>query len=109
MKNHGKALAILSAAQVLLKRGWVQAYRMTASDASGHVRYCIMGAMREAAGDNNLAHKRLAEDHLLETIRERMGFSDYHISTYNDAPGRTQQDVVRMMGHAIDRITRFYI
>jgi len=72
-----------------LEAGWCQRSLREKKDGKDH--YCIMGAIDKAYNFDGLRHETTIRHEL-----RRRGF-DGMISTFNDAPGRTQEEVVALV------------
>ncbi len=93
----------LTAARALVAKGWTQkCFARDANDrnvpwgGNGAVKWCMSGALQEAAigKDHGPAIKALMKD-----------IGNEWIATWNDAPERTQQDVLDAYDRTIARLT----
>jgi hypothetical protein len=76
---------LLKAADLLAERGWTQG---VLEDYEG--RMCAAGAVYNVTCNSSAA---------LELLQAHIGFSD-NIAAWNDAPGRTAEDVILAMKRA---------
>ena len=87
-----------------LERGWCR--ETSARDASGNhsypespdaVSFCVFGAMHEREDP-------YASDRARELIRRVLGakLGDGAIASYNDTPGRTKEEILTLVGKAIN-------
>lgn len=102
-----KTITVLKKARALIKKGWHQGW--FATDAAGEeVSYtstaakcfCVAGAVYRAAGDSLDPGACGAMDALTSVAPTRYKHS---ISQYNDAPRRTQEQVLGLFDRAIAR------
>ncbi len=88
---------VLEKAKSILERGWCQNQN---KDYAGN--YCMLGAMRKVDG---LLHSRCGpRNFVLRAIAKvtKKGINDTYIVTYNDAPKRTKEQVLKVMDLAIE-------
>ena len=108
--NGGSPLALLKGArEALVNKGWCQ--RATARDGNGDVVYplantatafCAIGAIHYAGGKGFDQYSKIAilsRRYLWKAIAART--SSQIIEDYNDAPGRTKEEVIEVFDAAI--------
>ncbi len=91
-----EAVRMLVRARELLQRGWCQ-HRGQEGD-----RYCLWGAARQAwmeAGATNALQKEVC--HIVNSSTSPRRMADW-----NDAPGRTQADVLRLLDGILARVRK---
>lgn len=90
-------LSVLFAAREAVSRGWCQG---TFRDSEGRV--CAVGAIRRAAGgDESAVAPGITVNRALDTFIEANDIP-WLVSSWNDAPNRTQNDVVAAFDRAIE-------
>lgn len=82
----------LREARALIERGWCQG-RMSTADGS----VCIRGAILDAFYDADLAEEKRADG----LLKSAVGFDGY-LGDWNDAPERTQAEVLAAFDKAIE-------
>lgn len=88
-----ETVEILRDARALVAKGWCQgAYRRT---IDGVECFCAVGAMDKASDGRELAFRRASE------VLESVIVPDF-ITTWNDADGQTQDEVVAGFDRAIE-------
>lgn len=103
-------LTLLVRTRNVLKQGWTQG--VYARDANGDVvspidskasQWCLSGALRKAAGISLVAKNPIQESFRKAyiAIMERCHNSD--IVSFNDANGRTQEDILEFMDLVISQ------
>lgn len=85
---------ILTEARALIARGWCQGalYKGT----SKAPEYCILGAIYSVAPEKS------KQDDAIDAVRWALPDRRGGLSYYNDAPGRTQAEVLEVMDRAIE-------
>lgn len=101
-QGNAAALRLLSSARdLLLRRGWIQL-----ADQDGEKGFCLSGALREVAHDDHDAYQAA-----LQSVGPRLdsgscahgGFGCHcAVVRWNDAEGRTQQQVLAKLDEVID-------
>lgn len=86
-----EVIAALKRARKLIAKGWTQ-HEMRASH-SGVVCYCAVGALCEATRENTLLYYA-AKDRIVP-------FTGRGVIQFNDAEGRTQEEVLAVFDKAI--------
>lgn len=122
MSNHDLTipLAILTEAKRLITLGWTQFARYRDSTGNGAIRpedatcWCLTGAVIRAAAETSGE----GEDYMLSTIRpftepafgtliaclsegREPAHPIHQLATWNDAPGRTQEEAIALLDKAI--------
>lgn len=82
-------LIVLEKARAIVARGWCQNALQTDSG------FCIIGALGEAAPDDVC---------LMGPWISLLGFGETNAAEWNDAPGRTQAEVLARFDEAISRL-----
>lgn len=102
MDNREEAIRILEEAKVKLKKGWCQGafalneWGETVSSRSPMAhRWCLMGAIESSA------NKAVSGSAVMTTVMEVTGIGG--LARFNDAPGRTQAEVIEVLDRAIAR------
>lgn len=80
---------LTSAAQLIRERGWIQG---TFDDATGAL--CLWGAVRTASHDLGGDD---AEDAAMGVLLGRIDYRTYSVHQWNDASGRTVDEVLRLL------------
>lgn len=86
----------LTEARALIEQGWCQGDYYEDSDCG--TKYCAVGAIRAAAEDQSYFY-------CLDYLGQVLGMitaSLCNVPNWNDAPGRTQQEVLALYDRAID-------
>ena len=99
-KTRKAVTGILKDAQARIKKGWCQCYRMRYNPKTGVFDHCSTGAI-ESLGFTR-KHTDAAFRLLGDTIRDHGDPECSSIVPWNDAPGRTQAEVVAMFDKAIE-------
>lgn len=94
---------VLKRAYVLLEKGWCQGCSARDSDCLAvsptspeAVQFCMTGAIVASTPDNQ---RYDAFEYLQDTVFKRQ----FSIPSYNDAPNRRKQTILRKVREAIDR------
>ena len=68
--------------------------------------WCIMGAIYKTANDLRSQARHMCTAEMVGVLREANGWEEgYHIPTWNDEPGRTQEEVIAAIETAIEFVT----
>ncbi len=99
-----KQVAILKKARAKIEKGWCQDYLATTdkgtpvSEKSRRAaKWCVLGAVGAVTKSSREAFR------CQQLLREVAGVD--FLSTWNNAPGRTQEQVIRLYDKAIARAT----
>jgi hypothetical protein len=97
MRSQDWIVQKLTEARALIAQGWCQGDYYEDSDCG--TKYCAVGAIRAAAEDQSYFY---CLDYLGQTLAFMIGSGRYNVPNWNDAPGRTQQEVLALYDRAID-------
>lgn len=99
---------VLEAAADLLEKPGAWTTGVFARDAAGHqvglrddraTCFCLAGAIEKAAQNGTFAFREAFD--IMDAMARRAGFR--HVAAWNDAPGRTQAEVVATLRQASRR------
>jgi hypothetical protein len=102
MKFAAETVELLKAAKVVLNDyGWIQG-----DTGNRHVGFCALGAVREAATGQDFGIAAMilrpnAYDALVDASRSE---ALVPVSTFNDTPGRTKDEVLALFDRAIAQV-----
>ena len=109
--NETEYRQVLEKAKALVASGWTQGY--IAEDPSGHsccpmsdvaCRWCLLGACERAMFDHG-HHQKDSWLEMLAVVKRAISASgEISPIAWNDAPERTQQDVLAFLDAAIERL-----
>lgn len=106
MARKSETVEILKAMRVKLANGWTQG--VAARNANGvevlsvdpkACSYCLMGALWSLG---KVRRKSAVEIELIQTLRDA-GIKAM-LPTYNDAPGRTKEEILALVDKTIERL-----
>jgi hypothetical protein len=101
-------LRLLLDAKQRIEKGWCQG-RMDKVDKKGNLCYCLVGAFLGFVKSTGLWHE--LRGHLEAQIKMDYpnflfveGYPQVSVVSWNDAPERTQEQVVALLGRTIERL-----
>lgn len=101
-------LTILTATRALIAQGWTQTYyavdvdnNAVSSLSDNAVRWCLAGGLTRAVFDNSAAEASTADRHAADEAIVRLLPDNMNAITWNDAPKRTQAEVLALLDQAI--------
>jgi hypothetical protein len=95
----------LREARALIERGWVQTTYACANRQTGGLCYCLYGAINEAVVGNPFDDCQDATTEYEEMLARAIGYDPLFsgsLHEWNDAPERTQADVLAAFDRAIE-------
>lgn len=96
-QQHETGRTLRKAAQLIETRGWVQGWYGTDRDG-----FCISGAIRNVAGNDWISESVATEFFRWLTEAGAIDKNQYSVPAWNDAPERTQEDVILYLNKCAD-------
>lgn len=102
LAHHGASVVLGSAIRVIQHAGW---YNGENSPTKFQGKYTLMGAIQFASKQEGTVDV-LAQSWVLNVLRNDLKPPFKNMGDYNTAPGRTQEDVIKVLEMAMKKIDR---